>query len=167
VRRSIEHVIPRQGPTLPLVSTLAPSQFLQATVEYDVREAEFMPPHAEARTHGVGPQRKRPTLSPAPGESSRRPRRDRGPNWNLQEMLALVDANREEYLEELDTMDARDLMDPDVTKWSRISDRVMAAGHSPCVRDHAMCKSKWHLLIPDYRRISDYHARTGTNKELY
>jgi hypothetical protein len=30
-----------------------------------------------------------------------------------------------------------------------------------------MCKSKWHLLIPNYRRIVDYHARKGTNKELY
>jgi hypothetical protein len=82
-------------------------------------------------------------------------------------MLALVDAKRDEYFDELETVDARDLMDPDVTKWSRISDKVMARGHSPCVRDHAMCKSKWHLLIPDYRRIADYHARTGTNTELY
>jgi hypothetical protein len=82
-------------------------------------------------------------------------------------MLALVDAKRDEYMDELDTVDARDLMDPDVTKWKWISDVVMSAGHSPCIRDHAMCKSKWHLLIPDYCRIGDYHARTWINREVY
>jgi hypothetical protein len=82
-------------------------------------------------------------------------------------MLALVAAKREEFMDELDTVDARDLMDPDVTKWRRISDKVMAAGFSPCWRDHSMCKSKWHLLLPEYRRIANYHARTGTSKEAY
>jgi hypothetical protein len=116
VQHSIEHVIPPQGPALPSATTPAPSQFRQPAVEHGAPEAKFTRPHAEAPNHVVGPQRKRPTSSPAPGESSRRPRRDRGPNWNLQEMLALVDAKRKEYLEELDTVDACDLMDPDVTK---------------------------------------------------
>jgi hypothetical protein len=48
-------------------------------------------------------------------------------------MLALVDAKRDEYMDELDSIDAQDLMDPDVMKWSRISERVMAAGYSPCI----------------------------------
>jgi hypothetical protein len=82
-------------------------------------------------------------------------------------MLALVDAKREEFMEELDIVDARDLMDPETTKWTHISDRVMAAGFSPCLRDHAMYKSKWHLIIPDYRRIVDHHARIGTNGQVY
>jgi hypothetical protein len=49
----------------------------------------------------------------------------------MQEMLALVAAKREEYMDEVETVDTRDLMDPNVTKWSRISERVMAAGYSP------------------------------------
>jgi hypothetical protein len=85
----------------------------------------------------------------------------------MQEMLVLVAAKRDEYMDEVDTVDARDLMEPDVTKWSRISAKVMAAGYSRCTRDHSMCKSKWHLIITDYRRISDYHARTGINREVY
>jgi hypothetical protein len=52
----------------------------------------------------------------------------------------------------------RGLMDPDVTKWTRISEKVMVAGYSPCVRDHAMSKSKWHLIIPEYYCIADYHS---------
>jgi hypothetical protein len=30
-----------------------------------------------------------------------------------------------------------------------------------------MCKSKWHLIIADYRHIANYHSRSGTNKEVY
>lgn len=70
-------------------------------------------------------------------------------------MLALVDAKREEHFEELDTVDARDLMDLDITKWIRISETIMVAGYFPCLHDHAMYKSKWHILIPDYRMITD------------
>jgi hypothetical protein len=111
--------------------------------------------------------KKRPSVAPADGDSSRRPRRDHCPKWTLQETLALVDAKREEYINELDTIDACDLMDPDVTKWTHISEKFMAVGYSPCFHDHAMCKSKWHLIILEYRRIADYHSRTGTNKEVY
>lgn len=45
-------------------------------------------------------------------------------------MIALVDAKREEFLKELDAIDGRDLMNPKITKWSRISDKVMASGFS-------------------------------------
>jgi hypothetical protein len=98
-------------------------------------------------------QRKRSNPCLADGDLSHRARRDRCPNWTLQEMLALVDAKREEYMDEIDSVDAHDLMDLDMTKWTRISDRVMAAGYSPCLRDHTMCKLKWHLLILDYWRM--------------
>ena len=76
-------------------------------------------------------------------------------------MRALVATKCDEVMDEVDTIDAGDLMEPDVTKWSRISTKVMAVGYSSCIRDHSMCKSKWHLIIVDYRRIVDYYARTG------
>jgi hypothetical protein len=44
---------------------------------------------------------------------------------------------------------------------------VMRAGLSPVVRDGYACKTKWDLLVPDYRRIADSHNRTGTNKPAY
>lgn len=71
---------------------------------------------------------KRPSTLDSQGETSQKPCRDRHPNWNLPEMLALLDAKHEEFLEELDVVDGRDLMDFEVTKWSHISDKVLAPG---------------------------------------
>jgi hypothetical protein len=144
------------SPPIPSPVVDAPSPYVEISTPSGIPQAPPLLAHC-----------KRTRPSPADGESSRRPRRDRGMNWNLHEMLVLVVAKREEFMDELDTVDARDLMDPDVTKWRRISDKVMAVGFSPCLRDHSMCKSKWHLLLPEYRRIADYHARIGTNKEVY
>ena len=110
---------------------------------------------------------KRPSTSDSQGETFQKARRDRRPNWSLNEMIALVDAKREEFLEELDAIDGRDLMDSEVTKWSRISDKIMASGFSTHFRDGMACKGKWHLILPDYRRVADYHARTGLNDEDY
>ena len=110
---------------------------------------------------------KRPSSSDSQGDTSQKARRDRRPNWSLNEMIALVDAKREEFLEELDAIDGRDLMDSEVTKWSRISDKIMSSGFSTHYRDGMACKGKWHLLLPDYRRVADYHARTGINDEDY
>ena len=58
-------------------------------------------------------------------------------------------------------------MHSEVTKWTRISGKVMAARFSSHFRDGTTCKGKWHLLLPDYRKIADYHARTGINSEDY
>ena len=58
-------------------------------------------------------------------------------------------------------------MIPDNTKWTRISQDVMRAGLSPCVRDGPACKTKWNQLIPDYKRIVDYFGRTGRNLPNY
>jgi hypothetical protein len=57
-------------------------------------------------------------------------------------MIALVDAKREKYLEELDTIDWRDLMESEVTKWSRISDKIMVSGFSTHFFDGMACKGK-------------------------
>ena len=42
-------------------------------------------------------------------------------------MMALVDAKWDELIDELDSIDARDLINLDVTKWTRISEKLMAA----------------------------------------
>jgi hypothetical protein len=39
----------------------------------------------------------------------------------------------------------------------------MRAGHSPCMRDGPAYKAKWNQVIPDYKRIVDFHARIGRN----
>jgi hypothetical protein len=54
-------------------------------------------------------------------------------------------------------------MNPDATKWIHVSDHVMCAGFSPCLCNGLAYKTKWNQLIPDYKRIADYHSRTGQN----
>jgi hypothetical protein len=83
----------------------------------------------------------------------------------MHEMLALVSAKRDEFLEELDVIDGRDIMHSEATRWTRISEKVMAPGLSSHFRDGTTCKGKWHLILPDYRKIADYHGRTGINSE--
>jgi hypothetical protein len=74
-------------------------------------------------------------------------------------MVAVIDAKRLEFMDELDIVDACDLMDPDSKKWERISDLVMQVGFSPCLRDGPM--------MHDYCLIADYHARSGMNWQAY
>jgi hypothetical protein len=84
-------------------------------------------------------------------------------NWSQQKVSALISAKRELYMEELDMPDGHDLMTTDVNRWLRVSMLVMDAGFSPCMRDASSCKTKWHQILPNYKRIADYHSRTGTN----
>ena len=67
------------------------------------------------------------------------------------------------FLEEMDTIEGRHLIIPENTKWVRISQHVMRASLSPCIRDGPACKTKWNQLIHDYKRIADYFKRTGQN----
>jgi hypothetical protein len=54
-------------------------------------------------------------------------------------------------------------MTTDVNTWLRVSMLVMDAGFSPCMRDASSCKTKWHQILLDSKRIAIYHSCTGTN----
>ena len=97
----------------------------------------------------------------------KRQRKERGPNWMSQEILALISAKRDMFLEDLDTVDRRDLMTPENTKWAKILQEVMHSGVTQCLRDGPAYKTKWNQLIPNYKRIADYFSRTGTNVPDY
>jgi hypothetical protein len=85
---------------------------------------------------------KRASSSSSTGEPSPKQQQNRGPNWSMYEMLALVNAKRDEFLEELDAIDGRDLMHSEVTKWTRISEKVMVARFSSHFRNGTTCKGK-------------------------
>jgi hypothetical protein len=85
---------------------------------------------------------KRSSSSDSQGETSQNARRNRRPNWSLNEMITLVDSKREEFLDKLDTIDGRDLMESEVTKWNRVSDKIMASDFSTHFRDGMTCKGK-------------------------
>lgn len=93
----------------------------------------------------------------------KRARRDRGLNWLPQEIYPLLAVKRDIYLEDFDTIDGRDFMTPDTSKWNRIFQIVMLAWFSPYLGDGPACKTKWNQLVLDYKRIADYLSRTGQN----
>ena len=102
-----------------------------------------------------------------PSNPPKRAKKDRGPNWLPQEVTALLNAKRDMFIEELETADPCDLMNPDCTKWQRVSKEVMKYGFSLCPRDGAACKTKWNQIVPEYKRIADFFARTSRNGANY
>lgn len=86
---------------------------------------------------------------------------------HCKKMLALMDVKRDEFLEELDVVDGRDLMDSEVTKWALMSEKVMNPGYSSHMCDGTACKGKWQLLLPNYRKVANYHTRTWIDFEDY
>jgi hypothetical protein len=111
---------------------------------------------------------KRPSQPPhTPATRTTKARKDRQPNWSTQEISTLIGAKRELYLEEIDAIDGHDLLNPDASKWNRVLQLVMRAGQSSCMRDGPACKAKWNQLLPDYKRIVDFHARSGQNATDY
>ncbi|KAG0597304.1 hypothetical protein M758_UG326700 [Ceratodon purpureus] len=98
---------------------------------------------------------------------AKRARKDRGPNWLPTEVFALISVKCDMYLEELDTIDGRDLMTRDSSKWNQVAQAIMRLRISPCMRDGAACKTKWYQLIPDYKKIADYLNRSGRNLADY
>jgi hypothetical protein len=93
--------------------------------------------------------------------------RERRPNWELQEILAFISAKQEKFLERLQVTNAHELFDLETTHWQRVSISVIRVGFSPVVHDGGACKKKWNLLALDYKRISNLHKRTRTNKLAY
>jgi hypothetical protein len=94
-------------------------------------------------------------------------RKERDPNWNRLEMVALVRAKRAEFMDELEADDPRELMNPEMSKWHKISVAVNAVQGISCYRSPEACKYKWQTLLPEYKRVADVHKDTGVNSTLY
>jgi hypothetical protein len=122
-------------------------------------------PAAREAFAGASQDRKRKggTSADAVGPS-RKSRKERASNWSVLEILDMVAAKKQEFLEDIEVEDARDLMYPDQTKWGKIATQVYEAGlvrggHSP--RDALACKYKWQTLLADYKKVADFHRCTG------
>lgn len=97
------------------------------------------------------PKRKSNTSATDIGGPSRGGRKERDPNWNMMEMLALVRAKRKEFMEDLEVDDPRTLMQSEGSKWERIALFVNVADGLTCYRSPDACKYKWQTLLPDYK----------------
>lgn len=81
--------------------------------------------------------------------------------------MALVEANRV-FTEDVENCpDGRAVMVPDARKWERISINVMRSSVCTSPRDGGVCKNKWNLVMQEFKRIVDFHARSGNNELSY
>ena len=83
------------------------------------------------------------------------------------EMLALVCAKCQEFLDELDVDNPRTLITIEGSRWHRIVVFVNIADDVTCYRSPEAYKYKWQQLLPDHKRIGDLHKETITNLEAY
>lgn len=104
-----------------------------------------------------------------PQSGSKRPRKERCPNWNVMEVKSLIEGKRDMLLEDMENneKDARRSMASDHKRWQRISNHVMKAGFSSCLRDGAACKSKWNQLLPEFKRLADFIQKADPDEAPY
>ena len=117
-----------------------------------------------ASSHGAGTGQEG-SVGEGPRPSRRRKERD--PNWSKEEILALVEAKRLEHLEEMEVIDARDLMSTNVTKRGKIAIEVNNITGGGVLPEGPACKHKWTLTMADFKRIANYHKGTGRNADKY
>lgn len=75
---------------------------------------------------------------------SKRAQKERGPNWNGQEIYELIATKKKIALLEMEKRDDRELMMLEAMKWLRISSTIMMSGASSYPCDAAACKNKWN-----------------------
>ena len=87
-------------------------------------------------------------------------------NWSVKEVTALIDVKRIMDDHEKNCKDQRELMIPEAGKWQYIND-VINRRLPSSARDAASYKSKWNLLIAEYKRIVDFQCHDGSNDVAY
>jgi hypothetical protein len=75
--------------------------------------------------------------------------------------MALAIAKWDEFVDELDVVDQRQLMDPDTNKWEKIATKVDVAlvGQPHIHRNGPTCKYKW--MLQEFKKLADFHKERG------
>lgn len=80
------------------------------------------------------------------------------------EILDMVATKRQEFLEDIEVKDARELMHLELTKWGKIAMKLKEAGKrrgGHIARDGLAYKYKWQTLLAKYKKVADYQKGTG------
>lgn len=94
-------------------------------------------------------------------------RKERQPNWNNEEIVALIQAKQKEQEKKLHHVtDLQNIEKADL-KWQRISDYVAKIAMGPTYRGPQTCKDKWGALYGDYKRLKDYQKGNGNSENYY
>ena len=95
-------------------------------------------------------------------------KKKRDPNWSKGEILALIEAKRQEYINEMNVEDVRELICPEVGKWGKIAIILKSSKREGDVgRDHESCEYKWSTLLSIFKKIWDFHSHIRRNSEEY
>ncbi len=64
----------------------------------------------------------------------------------------------------LDTIDAQNKFEINVTKWNKITTKVMNARFSTQMKNGVAYKKKMGIIARDFKKIYDYKLRTKNNE---
>jgi hypothetical protein len=70
-------------------------------------------------------------------------------------------------MDEMAAEDPRELMNPELGKWKKIAVIINTGKEDGVQHDSQACKYKWSTLLSDFKKIWDFHQRTGRNAEDY
>ena len=62
-------------------------------------------------------------------------------------------------------MYAGDLMTTDMTKWSRIAQKINTSIGGKIIWEGPACKHKWQSTLSEYKKIANFQCTTGSNSE--
>ncbi len=71
----------------------------------------------------------------------------------------------EKHVASLDAINAQDKFEIVVTKWKKISTKVMNAGFSIQMTNGVAYKNKWGVIVGDFKKIYDYKLKIGNNQD--
>ena len=63
--------------------------------------------------------------------------------------------------------DARDLINPEMTRWGKIAKKINSTSFAKCRRDGHACKFKWQKLLADYKKVDNHNKGTGMGHKEY
>jgi hypothetical protein len=98
---------------------------------------------------------------------NKRPRKERQPNWDYEEVMQLIQTKEQEHKKLKLNEDARDNMETADTRWKKISEELAKAGVSTYFRGATACQDKWGSLFTGYKKIADYSNGTGNNTSYF
>jgi len=91
----------------------------------------------------------------------------RQPNQENHEVVALVEAKRDEHINSLDMVNFKDNFESVTNKWKKISTSVMGANQNIHMKNGHACKEKSTIIFDDYKNICNYMVVIDHNEEFW
>jgi hypothetical protein len=83
------------------------------------------------------------------------------PNWEHHEVIALIEAKRDEQQNKREVTDSRQYMVSAPDQWLAISRKVIGTIGGVYDRNTQACCNKWNTLNAEFKKVNDYMTGTG------